>query len=362
MGYKTLKPLHLADWSDEILSHLAQHLYAIDALLIYSCGDKKFNQRWCKRIVTNLKVIARKKDGKGLVNIHVFEALTALDISFGLYGDLHRLEPIDFDMFPRTLTSLSICCANAEDIFEEVENIIQLREEGLEGGFQIPKSAYQPIFPSLTKLQLSTRSQFKSISRRVPPRFLPESNTSVIYTSFPLVGEKLTKLKIGIWEQALLGLLPDCLEELELETGLVLKSFTAFNILPRSLVSLKGLIITDHSLGLEVDLDVIFDTIARRSSGHRFVTKFQTLEASTESFYEVRFSNIIYNHPSTSGLSNQFDHLYRQSGVLCSTGFSILGSLTLDWPNSLTTHQIYKYFIQSLVDTDHPSCSTCLPN
>jgi hypothetical protein len=270
------------------LKRLVWYLPSSCILKLYTCGQQSFNMTLSKRVVTELSLRARKSDGKDPFLLSKFDQLTTLSISFGDdYADLHRIDQLDLSLLPSTLTSFSLCCANAIDFFEEIENCVQIREEGLEGGLSVPKSAYRSMLPNLKEVFISTRSDTKSLAKRVPYKNLPDANLVVVYSSFPIIGEHLTKFKTTHWEQSFLGLLPDCIEELEFEVGLVVKSFTAFNIMPRSLKSLKGINIVDHSLGWEVDFDAIYETIVRRSPTNRFVSKLQSLEATTEVFYKV---------------------------------------------------------------------------
>lgn len=269
---------------------LVSFLCSEQIVLLYACGSNTLNQQLCTQWVSCLDVMVNKRSGKWPSFVGRFAPqLSSLCVSFGEYADLYRLDQIDITSLSSSLTSLSVCCSNAMDLFEDLEDFIQIRiEHGLESGRPIPKSAYRSLLPNLTSLQVYTTAASKSLVKRVPQSALPTSHLVVLYTSFPLIGDSLTKLKLGQWEQAFLGLLPDCLEDFELENGLVVKSFSAFALLPRSLISLRGLVVLDHSLGWEVDLPVIFSTVVRRSGERPFESKFRQLESTTSTFYSVR--------------------------------------------------------------------------
>jgi len=290
---------------DSALLQLIPWLDSPDILVLYFCGQKSLNDRLTRRLVTDLAVYVKKSDGKLPSVVRLFECLTTLSISFGdYYADLYKIEQLDLSLLPTSLIRLALCCSNANDFFEETENFIRSHEICHEHG--IPTQQHAPVkssLPNLKHLLLSTRSTAHSVAKRVPHKFLPDTNLVSVYLSFSIIGEHLTKFKTSHWEQAFLGLLPDTLEDFELETGLIIKSFTAFNVMPKSLTSLKGLVVMDHSMGWEVEFDAIFETVQQRSSD-RFVSKLQHLEATTEVFYRVRsFSTCLFSILSSEFLT-----------------------------------------------------------
>ena len=297
MAEKTLSEhSKLVSLASAALRQIVQLLEGPDVLILYMCGEKTLNSQLARNLVTELSpCYAKKSDGKLPTFVRDFECLAVLSISFGeYYSDLYRIDQFDLSLLPPSLTKLSLCCANSNDFFEEIESFIQSRESCLERGQPSQNLALKSMLPNIKQLLLSTRSASHSIAKRIPQKYLPDTNLVSVYSSFPLIGSTLTKLKTSHWEQAFIGLLPDSLEELELEVGLIIKSFTAFNIMPRSLTFLKGLIVMDHSIGWEVEFDPIFETLRRRRSSPRFLTLLQQLEATTEVYYKVRPSNFSF--------------------------------------------------------------------